>query len=127
MNGVRTERIEGETFTDHRCRVAAKEALEKRRIGSFEVSTIGLGCMSLSHAYSVSRRSHRARTTMRPGAFFDVAGTAFTSDVYSNGSTFNVGAVPEPSTWALMLMGVFGLGAVLRSSRRRNVSALAAI
>lgn len=33
-------------------------------------------------------------------------------------------AVPEPATWAMMLMGFGGLGAVLR--RRRTVSALAA-
>ncbi|MGH7015812.1 MAG: PEPxxWA-CTERM sorting domain-containing protein [Caulobacteraceae bacterium] len=26
--------------------------------------------------------------------------------------------VPEPTTWALMLAGVFGLGGVLRSRRR---------
>ena len=27
------------------------------------------------------------------------------------------GAVPEPATWAMMLMGFFGLGAALRGRR----------
>jgi hypothetical protein len=30
-----------------------------------------------------------------------------------------VGAVPEPATWAMMLLGVFGIGGVLRVRRRR--------
>jgi PEP-CTERM motif len=30
-----------------------------------------------------------------------------------------VAGVPEPSTWAMMLIGFFGLGAVLRRSRRK--------
>lgn len=29
------------------------------------------------------------------------------------------GIVPEPATWAMMLMGFFGIGSALRSSRRR--------
>jgi hypothetical protein len=33
-------------------------------------------------------------------------------------------AVPEPATWAMMLIGFFGLGAALR--RRRAAGALAA-
>jgi hypothetical protein len=33
------------------------------------------------------------------------------------------GAIPEPSTWAMMLVGFGGLGAVLRSARRRNLQA----
>lgn len=32
-----------------------------------------------------------------------------------------VGPVPEPSTWITMLIGFFGLGALLRRSRRRSV------
>jgi hypothetical protein len=31
------------------------------------------------------------------------------------------GGVPEPSTWAIMLFGFFGLGAILRSARRKSV------
>jgi hypothetical protein len=36
-----------------------------------------------------------------------------------------VAAVPEPSTWAMMLLGFFGAGALLRSNRRRQVAAVA--
>lgn len=32
-------------------------------------------------------------------------------------------SVPEPSAWALMLVGFGGLGAAMRSSRRRRVAA----
>jgi hypothetical protein len=31
-----------------------------------------------------------------------------------------LGGVPEPATWAMMLLGFAGIGAVLRRSRRRN-------
>jgi hypothetical protein len=33
--------------------------------------------------------------------------------------TFGVAAVPEPSTWAMMLLGFVGLGFAFRQSRRR--------
>jgi hypothetical protein len=33
-----------------------------------------------------------------------------------------ISPAPEPSTWALMLFGVFGLGAALRSQRRKAMS-----
>lgn len=35
-------------------------------------------------------------------------------------------AVPEPGAWGLMIVGFGGMGAVLRSSRRRNVLGVAA-
>jgi hypothetical protein len=48
-----------------------------------------------------------------PGGF-----AGFSEFVPGNG-TFAVG-VPEPTTWALMLIGLAGLGAVLRSGRRQS-------
>ena len=39
---------------------------------------------------------------------------------YGNEFTnFNLRGVPEPTTWATMLLGVFGLGAAARASRRK--------
>lgn len=53
----------------------------------------------------------------------------FAADVYANGKTGNVGAiyddagdVPEPAAWALMIMGVFGVGATLRQRRRQALT-----
>lgn len=34
--------------------------------------------------------------------------------------TFSVTAVPEPSTWAMLIVGFFGLGGALRASRRKQ-------
>ena len=32
----------------------------------------------------------------------------------------NTGAVPEPSTWAMLILGFFGVGAAIRSARRKQ-------
>ncbi|THD53370.1 MAG: PEP-CTERM sorting domain-containing protein [Phenylobacterium sp.] len=49
---------------------------------------------------------------------------------YGNGrldlTISNGGAVPEPASWALMLVGFGGLGAALRGSRRRAAAAATA-
>lgn len=53
-----------------------------------------------------------------------LAGGARSLDVVAQFGNGFSGAVPEPTTWAMMLLGFGGLGAVLR--RRRNQVALAA-
>ncbi len=35
-------------------------------------------------------------------------------------------AVPEPATWAMMLVGFFGAGSMLRTTRRKELMATAA-
>jgi aryl-alcohol dehydrogenase-like predicted oxidoreductase len=52
--------------------------MDKRRIGSFEVSAIGLGCMSLSHAYGSPPPREQAERVLRGAidagyTFFDTA------------------------------------------------------
>jgi hypothetical protein len=41
--------------------------------------------------------------------------------IFLTGRKISIPAVPEPSTWAMMLIGFFGLGFAFRQSRR-NVS-----
>jgi hypothetical protein len=44
---------------------------------------------------------------------FDAGGNDFAID------NISISAVPEPATWAMMILGFFGLGSALRSQRRR--------
>lgn len=48
--------------------------------------------------------------------------TAFDSTAYEAGAydAFSIGVVPEPSSWALMIAGVGGLGLALRRHRAAN-------
>ncbi|HEY8002956.1 MAG TPA: PEPxxWA-CTERM sorting domain-containing protein [Phenylobacterium sp.] len=55
--------------------------------------------------------------------FLDTLPTGQTDTIFRAGSQSFAFAVPEPSTWAMMIMGFGAMGAVLR--RRRRVLALA--
>lgn len=50
---------------------------------------------------------------------------SWTNPTYENYYTFTVGTagVPEPASWSLMIMGVGGVGAALRTRRRKAVPA----
>jgi hypothetical protein len=41
-------------------------------------------------------------------------------------ATLTVSAIPEPGVWAMMLLGMFGLGTALRGARRKSAGAVAA-
>ncbi len=45
--------------------------------------------------------------------------------LYGNPITFTLTAVPEPATWAMMMLGLFGLGTMLRSRKQRGAAAVA--
>jgi hypothetical protein len=69
-------------------------------------------------------------TNLNPNDFVaNKSGVFFATDIVGlNGHTGSVGAIsaiPEPATWAMMLVGFGGLGATLRRARRPR--ALAAI
>jgi hypothetical protein len=55
-------------------------------------------------------------------------GRGWATGLIADGGTQSqlLGGVPEPSTWAMMMVGVFGLGAMLRSRRKDQLSAIEA-
>ena len=62
-------------------------------------------------AYRRVRMATSSSTTL---SFASATGTAFGPAL----DNVSVAAVPEPASWALMLVGFGGLGAVLRRQRR---------
>jgi hypothetical protein len=79
----------------------------------------GSGPQSLDfYLYSTSPSINLALSDLKNGATFGSAGIAFTSDIIAtNGQTGNVGAIPEPGTWALMLLGVGSVFGALRFAK----------
>jgi hypothetical protein len=71
--------------------------------------------------------SSLANVVLSPSQFaislWPVAGSGFSSfsEFVPGNGTFTVG-VPEPATWALMLVGLGGLGAVMRRTHRRQAA-----
>ena len=59
-----------------------------------------------------------------PGSYI-VSGSVIVSPFGSGAGAIELGAVPEPATWAMMLAGFGGLGAVLRRARRKLATATA--
>jgi hypothetical protein len=56
-----------------------------------------------------------------PGSYV-VTGIALQSPQFDGAGALALGAIPEPATWAMMLAGFLGLGAVMRRSRRQAVA-----
>ncbi|MGH6987878.1 MAG: hypothetical protein ACRED9_13710 [Caulobacteraceae bacterium] len=43
---------------------------------------------------------------------------AYVGDIVANGTTYDfISSVPEPASWAMLILGFFGLGGVLRASK----------
>lgn len=76
----------------------------------------------------------RTEASMNPLVTFDLTGTDIGNFTYlrlnSTSNAFEIdnlliGAVPEPASWALMLLGFVGIGAALRRRRRPRLLQLA--
>ncbi len=99
---------------------------------SVDYSTFNGGAVSflLSNGGSFSQGSTGGVGYSVPDVF-SVSSTPFNSVLITSPDyvltigdvTFNSG-VPEPATWAMMLVGFAGLGAMVRSSRRRLAAAI---
>lgn len=61
-------------------------------------------------------------TAFVTGLTFGSAGTVFLTQTPV---TFDTAPVPEPASWAMMLVGFGGIGAAIRTSRRKRAKALA--
>lgn len=73
-----------------------------------------------NHVYSTTAAAGQAFAGSPAGTFVgfeDLAASHADFDYNDNTFVFNVSAVPEPSTWAMMVIGFFGLGFM---ARRRN-------
>ncbi|HEX4179570.1 MAG TPA: PEPxxWA-CTERM sorting domain-containing protein [Caulobacteraceae bacterium] len=55
-------------------------------------------------------------------SFWPNLGAAGNSDFAPDNATFTASAVPEPASWAIMLVGFGGLGAVTRHARRKRMT-----
>ena len=63
---------------------------------------------------------HTSATHYADTAEYDLV-CAPTGCITGESSTFAPAAVPEPATWAMMLLGFLGLGSMLRAARQRTV------
>jgi hypothetical protein len=54
-----------------------------------------------------------------------VSSISWTTPVNEVYYDFTVAAVPEPATWAMFLLGFFGIGFMVRGARRKNAVAIA--
>jgi hypothetical protein len=73
-----------------------------------------LGFATASHTYDVFNGDYTGHI-----GNFQAIDTMIASQIYSIPVTFTLSAAPEPATWALMVLAVGGMGANLRTRRRK--------
>ena len=96
-------------------------------------ATMGFGALPWEQTFTASSAKVFSSTTLTGGDFtgltWAVSGKTLTvgwAGTYAQGlpftgsysDTFSLSAVPEPTSWGLMLVGLAGLGGVIRQARR---------
>lgn len=76
-----------------------------------------------SWAGTLSSNAYVGAVYIGVGSGIGAGYTAYADNVTANGTTYNFEAVPEPATWAMMIMGFGAAGSVVR--RRRQALAKA--
>jgi hypothetical protein len=79
--------------------------------------TVDTGTLANGNGFSTYSLSFRAVTDGSTQVFFDTTEDGNVGPLLDNVS-LDVSAAPEPATWAMLLLGFFGIGGMLRLSRR---------
>jgi hypothetical protein len=92
-------------------------------------------CVEWTPVFSNAGGAHEVDFFAPSGSSLHYGDAYFVNVVFSNGlpdgsnsgfSAVFTGNVPEPSTWAMMLVGLGGIGAAMRMARRRTLAAATA-
>ena len=103
--------------------VNGPDATKNPQSYSFSIAGVGIGDLFSNNVYNTKDIWFSADITTVPGvgAFAGSTAAAVTGNI---GATMDPrGIVPEPATWAMMLIGFGGMGALLRRQRRQAATA----
>ena len=93
---------------------------------TFDNGGVGFYAATIPNYYSPAE-PNTAFNVYGNGGSSGILSTTASYDVNTSfNGTYTISAVPEPVTWAMMLIGFGGLGAVMRTQRRKQLSAVAA-
>ncbi len=102
-----------------------KEKLESLSGNTIDFSTVLTGITFIGiHYGGAGDDGSTATSFFRFDASTGVDKFTFNREGLSNAVLFQTGAVPEPATWAMMLLGFGGMGVAMRRARRRSTKAV---
>jgi hypothetical protein len=103
----------------------AQSSLVSRPSGTYEEVSFSSGPLFDSIQMGPSIQfdfPYTAGGAVIPGNFDSIASTGFNAYLFGTVTPVVTAGVPEPSTWAMMLLGLGGLGAATRWRNRRSVA-----
>ena len=80
-------------------------------------NSIGTGTLYGSRDYTVADRNTSQTIELNADALAQINAAAGGQFSFVGAATQVIPAVPEPSTWLMLILGMFGIGAVMRRKR----------